>query len=100
MLPFDLRDTARIAELVPDIKANSLVSVGKLADAGYTTVFLPLAEGILIVDSKSGDKVLEGWREESRSKLWRLVTKTPSSTTMMGQSKTKVQVHKLMRKHS
>ena len=34
-LPFDIRDSARIAELVPGITTNSLVSVGKLADAGY-----------------------------------------------------------------
>ena len=48
-LPFDIRDLARIAELVPGITTNSLVSVGKLADAGYITVFLPRGEGVLIV---------------------------------------------------
>jgi hypothetical protein len=71
-LPFNIKDSARIAELVPGITANSLVSVGKLADAGYTTVFLPQAEGVLIVDSNSGEMVLQGWREEGGSKLWRL----------------------------
>ena len=38
-LPFAIKEQARIAELVPAINQNSLISVGKLADAGYTMVF-------------------------------------------------------------
>jgi hypothetical protein len=36
-----LTSNARKAHVLPGLQPNSLVSVGKLADAGYTTVFHP-----------------------------------------------------------
>jgi len=46
ILPFDaLSDEARKADVLPGLRPNSLVSVGKLADADYTTVFHPRGEG-------------------------------------------------------
>lgn len=59
-LPFDIKDAARIAELVPAIKTSSLLSVGKLADAGYTSVFLPEDRGVAIIETSSGKTVLQG----------------------------------------
>lgn len=80
LLPFDkVKQSARIAELVPHLKQNSLVSVGKLADAGYTTVFLPHNEGVRVLDNDdngrmNGEPVIQGWREENGSRLWRIST--------------------------
>ena len=49
ILPFDaLSDEARKADVLPGLRPNSLVSVGKLADANYTTVFHPRGEGVTI----------------------------------------------------
>ena len=49
MLPFySLSDKARIADVLPDLRPNSLVSVGKLADADYTTIFHPRGEGVTV----------------------------------------------------
>jgi hypothetical protein len=42
ILPFEsLSDEARRADVLPGLRPNSLVSVGKLADADYTTIFHP-----------------------------------------------------------
>ena len=42
LLPFEsLSPKARIADILPGLRPNSLVSVGKLADANYTTIFHP-----------------------------------------------------------
>lgn len=71
-LPFQLKHQARIAELVPGIKQNSLLSVGKLSDAGYTTVFLPHNDGVHVIDGDKAKTVLQGWREEAGSRLWRI----------------------------
>ncbi len=47
MLPFDsLLPKARIADILPGLRPNSLVSVGKLADANYTTIFHPQGMGV------------------------------------------------------
>ncbi|KAL7475149.1 hypothetical protein ACHAW6_001077 [Cyclotella cf. meneghiniana] len=76
-LLFDINSEARIEELVPEIKNNSLVSVGKLADAGYTTTFLPFGCGIRVHETKqsNGDTAkigIQGWREDGGSRLWRI----------------------------
>ena len=42
MLPMtQLRKEARQYDILPGLQHNSLVSVGKLADAGYYTIFMP-----------------------------------------------------------
>jgi hypothetical protein len=49
MLPFDSLSTeARKADVLPSLRPNSLVSVGKLADANYTTIFHPKGDGVTI----------------------------------------------------
>ena len=71
-LPFEIKEQARIAELVPAIRQNSLISVGKLADTGYKTVFLPGQQGVRVLEGDSsnatdGKTVLQGWREDGGS---------------------------------
>ena len=47
MLPFDLLSPkAKIVDVLPGLRPNSLVSVGKLADANYTTIFHPQGMGV------------------------------------------------------
>ena len=49
ILPFQsLSDKARRADVLPGLRPNSLVSVGKLADSDYTTVFHPRREGVTV----------------------------------------------------
>jgi len=49
ILPFQsLSDKARRADVLPGLRPNSLVSVGKLADADYTTIFHPRGEGVTV----------------------------------------------------
>ena len=86
ILPFDaLSDEARKADVLPGLRPNSLVSVGKLADANYTTVFHPQGEGVTIHQENtlklhlSRKPVLQGWRDANG--LWRLsrTTTKPSA---------------------
>jgi len=76
-LPFSsLSAKARKADVLPALKQNSLVSVGKFADASYTTIFHPHGEGVTV--HKPGTfklrllraPVLQGWRDANG--LWRL----------------------------
>ena len=48
ILPFkSLSEKARRADvLLPGLQPNSLVNVGKLANADYTTIFHPQGEGV------------------------------------------------------
>ncbi len=49
MLLFESLSTeARKADVLPGLQPNSLVSVGKFADADYTTIFHPRREGIMV----------------------------------------------------
>ena len=49
MLPFEsLSPDARKADVLPGLRPNSLVSVGKLANADYTTIFHPRGEGVTV----------------------------------------------------
>ncbi len=49
MLPFESLSTeARKADILPGLQPNSLVSVGKFANADYTTIFHPCREGITV----------------------------------------------------
>lgn len=62
------------------MRPNSLVSVGKLADADYTTVFHPRNESVTVHKGNSlklhflHNLVLQGWRDEKG--LWRLLSET------------------------
>jgi hypothetical protein len=48
-LPFESLSTeARKADVLPGLRLNSLVSVGKFANADYTTIFHPRREGITV----------------------------------------------------
>ena len=58
-LPFPtLLATARNAHVLPNLTTNSLISVPKLADAGYTTIFHPHEGGVTVhakkIDFHSG----------------------------------------------
>ncbi len=49
ILPFEsLSDEARKADILPGLRPNSLISVGKIADADYTTIFHPRKEGVTV----------------------------------------------------
>lgn len=89
ILPFDaLSDEARKADVLPGLRPNSLVSVGKLADANYTTVFHPQGEGVTIHQENtlklhlSRKPVLQGWRDANG--LWQL-SRTTNSLVQTGE---------------
>ena len=64
-----LKEEAREIDVLPDLKHNSLISVSKLSDAGYTTVFQPKDGGVAvywtddIVIHVKKEAVLQGWRD-------------------------------------
>ena len=62
-LPFPaLHPKCRTAHVLPSLTTNSLVSVPKLADAGYTTVFHPGDQGVTIHEGNNWSPVvLQGW---------------------------------------
>ena len=66
-LPFDnVERSAREADVLPHLK-KSLMSVGQLADHGYTTVFHPHDKGVTVhdkVDIKASTPVLQGCRSK------------------------------------
>ena len=71
-----LRSEARDCDILPSLSHNSLISVGKLADAGYVTLFMPGGDGVEVYDERdikfvvSGEAVLRGWRDKDG--LWRV----------------------------
>ena len=74
-LPFSkLTNDARKAYVLPGLQPNSLVSVGKLADAEYTTIFHPARKGVTVHQKGSiqikllHKPVLQGWRDNNG--LW------------------------------
>jgi hypothetical protein len=76
-LPFNaLTNDARKTHVLLGLRPNSVVSVGKLADAGYTTIFHPAERGVTVHQKKSvhiqllHKPVLQGWRDEIG--LWQL----------------------------
>jgi hypothetical protein len=82
-LPFEqLSLEARHAHVLPHLTTHSLVSVPKLADAGYMTVFHPGNLGMTIHSRRSISRwqrcklVLQGWRDENG--LWKLGYNDPS----------------------
>jgi hypothetical protein len=71
-----LTSDARKAHVLPGLRPNSLVSIGKLANAGYTTVFHPTGRGVTVHQKKSLQirllckPVLQGWQDANG--LWQL----------------------------
>ena len=71
-----LRQEARQADLLPGLQ-HSLVSVGKLSDSGYVTIFDAWDKGVTVYDRNdvqlkvTGEAVLRGWRDEATG-LWRI----------------------------
>ena len=73
-LPFEqLSLGARHAHVLPHLTTHSLVSIPKLADAGYRTVFHPGNLGVTIHSKRK--PVLQGWRDENG--LWKLGYNNP-----------------------
>ena len=75
----NLNDAARELDILPELKHNSLLSVCKLSDAGYTTVFHAGDGGVTVhwhddvfIRVKK-EAVLKGWRDKSG--LWRVPIK-------------------------
>ena len=64
-----LRDSTKQAIITPDLKAKALLSVSKLADAGYTTIFHPTNKGVTVHDNDdfkltlNSPPLLQGWRQ-------------------------------------
>ena len=71
-----LSPKARECDILSGFQHSLLVSVGKLSDAGYYTIFMPGNQGVQVVDGNnvkinvSGDAVLRGWRDPQG--LWRV----------------------------
>ena len=71
-----LNPQARECDILPGLQHISLVSVGKLSDAGYCTIFMPGNQGVQVFNGNnvkvnvSGDAVLRGWRDPQG--LWRV----------------------------
>ncbi len=77
MLPFkSLSDEARKADVLPGLLPNSLISVRKIADADYTTIFHPRGEGVTVRKKNTfwlqllRKPVLQGWHNANG--LWQL----------------------------
>ena len=74
-----LNQKARELDILPELKENSLLSVCKLSDAGYTTVFHAGDGGVTvhwdgdIYIRVKKEAVLKGWRDKSG--LWRVPIK-------------------------
>ncbi len=91
-LPFaNLSSEARNAHLLPQLATNSLVSIPKLADAGYTAIFHPGNKGVTIHKPNSFDiqskkkPILQGWRDHNG--LWRLNPSSNSKQTGLDKDK-------------
>ncbi len=74
-LSFDaLTNKASNAHVLPELQHNSLVSVGKLADADYTMVFHPAQQGVMVHKRNTFQirllctPVLQGWQDANG--LW------------------------------
>ena len=77
MLPFESLSTkARKADILPVLQPNSVVSVGKFANADYTTIFHPSREGVMVHKKNTfwlqllHKPVLQGWQDANG--LWKL----------------------------
>ena len=77
LLPYKtLNPKARQCNILPGLQHNSLISVGKLSDAGYCTIVMPGNQGVQVVDCNKvkihvlGEAALRGWRDSQG--LWRV----------------------------
>ena len=75
LLPIDsLKPAAREAFVIPELGTKALMSVKKLADNGYTTIFHPHQNGVTVHNDNDFElkvnkpAVLQGWRDEAG--LW------------------------------
>lgn len=72
-----LTEEAKKADVLPALTHDNLMSVSKLANAGYTTIFHPHNGGVTVHQAGTGkitldrEIILQGWRDE-RSGLWRV----------------------------
>ena len=80
LLPMDqLPDKARQCNILSGLQHNSLIIVGKLADAWYCTIFMTGGEGVQVFDTNNskvnvtGEAVLRKWRDNHG--LWRVPVK-------------------------
>ena len=86
LLIHNVREPARTLDIVPDLTTQSLISVGKFADANYFTIFD--GEEVNIYDANntkvtvSRNAILRGYRDHE-SGLWRipLVKKVTNNNT-------------------
>ena len=71
-----LNNQARECDILPGLKYNSLISVSKLAAAGYTTIFDAMDGTVKVYNKEDmtltsrGKPVLRGWQEANG--LWRI----------------------------
>ena len=102
-LPFSkLTNDARKAYVLPGLQPNSLVSVGKLADAEYTTIFHPARKGVTVNQKGSiqikllHKPVLQGGRDNNG--LWQLSQQTtaPSLVSKMTKQEVASNVYNLL----
>ena len=89
-LPFNtLTNTAREAHVLPALKTHSLISVPKLADEGYITVFLDGQKGVVvykandIVFTTRTKPILQGCRDLSG--LWKINKNAQASAATIQQ---------------
>jgi len=75
----ELTKESREIEILPKLKHTLLISVSKLSDAGYITVFDPVDGGVnvyltddIAINVKK-EAVIKGWRDKSG--LWRIPIK-------------------------
>ena len=77
-LHHNLREPSNFGDTVPSLARDSLLSVSKLADGKYITVFTPDAvnvyDGTTTQIHVSGEAILRGWRCPE-TKLWRVPLK-------------------------
>ena len=65
LLKWNLRQTARDADIVPDLVHNTLISTGKLTDANYVAIFTK--DEVKVFDAEmarikvDGEAVMKGW---------------------------------------
>jgi hypothetical protein len=85
ILPFkSLSEKARRADVLPGLRPNSLVSVSKLANADYTTIFHLQGEGVTVHEKINiqvkllSKPVLQGWLDANG--LWRLSSYNENQT--------------------
>ena len=84
-----LNPKARQCDILPGLQHNSLVSVGKLSDAGYCTIFVPGSQGVQVVGGNKlkihvfGEAVLRGRKDPQG--LWRVPLEDGNSMTLSPQ---------------